>query len=207
MIRPSGFRGAAFGAAADGNGRDDPDRRRAISDELGLPRDWARLRQVHGALVHRAERPGLLGEGDAAFTTVPGLPLVVATADCYPVVLEGDGMAGIAHAGWRGTVAGVVGALAAAMTGAGAVLQRAAIGPGIGPCCFEVGPEVAERFPGHAVTTRWGSAGVDLPAVLRTQLAGLEVWESGVCTRCTDGFHSYRRDATDSRQVGVAWSA
>jgi YfiH family protein len=207
MIRPPGLNSAAFGTAADGNGRDDPAAREAISAELRISTDWARLRQVHGAVVHRAESPGTLGDGDAAFTLLPGLPLAVATADCFPVALEADGASGIAHAGWRGAAAGVVPALAAAMRDAGADPRRAAIGPGIGPCCFEVGPEVVAEFPAAVSTTTWGTPSVDLPAVLRGQLDGLEVWESGGCTMCGSGFHSFRRDATRLRQVGLAWVA
>ncbi|MCB2222934.1 MAG: polyphenol oxidase family protein [Actinobacteria bacterium] len=205
MIRPPGFAGAAFGTAADGNGRDDPAAREAVSSSLGIPSDWAYVRQVHGSGVVEATAPGRLGDADALRTRRPGLPMAVATADCFPVVLEGPGAAGIAHAGWRGAVAGVVPALREAMAAAGAAPVRAAIGPGIGPCCFEVGPEVAERFPGHTAATAAGTTGVDLPAVLRSQLGGLEVWEAGECTMCGAGYHSYRRDGTDLRQIGVAW--
>ncbi|MBU1227581.1 MAG: polyphenol oxidase family protein [Actinobacteria bacterium] len=207
MIRPPGFRGAAFGSADDGNGRDDPKARAAISRRLDIPAGWAWLRQVHGDVVIRAEVPGSLGEGDAAFSTVASLPMTVATADCYPIVLEGDGVAGIAHAGWRGTAVGVVTALANAMAAAGSPAVRAAIGPGIGACCYEVGPEVAERFPGFGAVTTRGTGSIDLPGAIAAQLDGLEVWRSGICTHCGDGFRSYRRDGTALRQVAVAWVA
>ena len=207
MILPAGFRGAAFGTAADGNGRDDPASRASISDRLGICDEWAYLGQVHGAAVIRAEAPGRLGEADAMFTTVPGLPMAVATADCYPVVLEARSAAGIAHAGWRGVDAGVVPALRAAMAEAGHPPVRAAVGPGIGACCFEVGPEVLTRFPGQGSTTGWGTAGVDLPAALDEQLEGLEVWRARECTHTLDAYHSYRRDGTERRQVGIAWVA
>jgi len=94
MNRPPGFRGVAFGAAADGDGRSDTTARRRISRSLGLSDAWAYLHQVHGRRVWRASGPGLQGDGDALFTTTPGLPLAVGTADCLPVVLEaGDGVA------------------------------------------------------------------------------------------------------------------
>ena len=205
MIRPPRIRGAAFGTAADGNGRDDPDARRSISASLGIPEAWAVIRQVHGSEVVWAGEPGHLGSGDALATDRMMLPLCVATADCFPVVVEADGAVGVAHAGWRGAADGVVASLRRSMEAAGAEPQRAAVGPGIGPCCFEVGPEVAERFPGFTATTDWGSPSVDLPAVLRRQLEGLDVWEAGECTRCDSAHHSFRRDGTPRRQVTLAW--
>jgi copper oxidase (laccase) domain-containing protein len=145
------------------------------------------------------------GDGDAIVTRVAMLPICVATADCTPVVLESDDAVGIAHAGWRGAAGGVVGALRDAMEAAGMPARRAAIGPGIGPCCFEVRPEVEERFAGFEARTAWGTPSVDLAAAVREQAAGLETWEAGICTRCDDRFFSYRRDGTEDRQVTVAW--
>jgi YfiH family protein len=205
MILPPGFRGAAFGRAADGNGRDDAAARAVTSSALGIPEDGSSLRQMHGAGVLEARGPGRVGEADALFTSRPHLPMVVATADCFPVVVEAAEAAGVAHAGWRGVDAGVVPALLAAMAAAGSVPVRAAIGPGIGPCCFEVGPEVAARFPGHVAETTWGAPSVDLPSALHAQLDGLDLWTAGRCTRCGSGFHSYRRDGTALRQIGLAW--
>jgi copper oxidase (laccase) domain-containing protein len=120
-------------------------------------------------------------------------------------VIEADGGVGVAHAGWRGVEAGVVEHLRATMESAGWNLLRSAIGPGIGPCCFEVGPEVAARFPENTSTTTWGTVGVDLPAAVASQLAGLEVWQARSCTRCSDEYFSHRRDATRARMAGIAW--
>lgn len=206
MILPPGLRGAAFGTAGDGDGRDDPAARIAISAELGIPADWVFLRQVHGVGVLRAFEPGPLGDGDAVYSTVPMLPMVVATADCLPVVLEGDGGAGIAHAGWRGAAAGVVEALCESMAAAGVLPLRAAIGPGIGPCCFEVGPEVTDRFGGFEAQTTWGTPSVDLAAAVAARLEGLTVWRADACTHCGEGYRSFRREGTALRQVGVAWA-
>jgi YfiH family protein len=205
MIRPDPMRGAAFGDADDGDPRRDPGARRSLSDRLAIPDRWAWMRQVHGSDVVRAEGPGELGEADAAFTLIPGLPLAVATADCFPVIIEADNAVGIAHAGWRGAALGVVAALRRAMEASGAPPQRAAVGPGIGPCCFEVSADVADRFPGNNSVTSWGTSSVDLPGALAADLAGLETWWSGLCTMSGDGFHSYRRDHTEERQVAVAW--
>ncbi len=203
MIRP--FEGAAFGTALDGDGRRDAEARMAISAGLGIPAEWASLRQVHGGVVMAASEPGLQGEADALVSATPMLPLAVAVADCLPVVLQGQGAAGIAHAGWRGVAAGVVANLVDAMTQLDAPPRRAAIGPGIGPCCFEVGPEVSQRFRGFGDRTTWGTRSVDLVAAVRAQLDGIPTVVSGGCTYCGEGYHSYRRDGTKERQVAVAW--
>ncbi len=205
MIRPPGFRGAAFGTAREGDGRRDPAARRAISAALGIPTEWASLSQVHGAHVFRAVAPGMLGKGDGAFTTVPGLPLTVATADCVPVILEGSEVAAVVHAGWRGATAGVLLRALEAIAAAGLTVQRAAIGPAIGPCCYEVGDEVAARFPGFTAHTTWGTRSVDLSGYLASQLPDLAVWRSDACTYTTGSLHSWRLDRTRQRQVAVAW--
>jgi YfiH family protein len=205
MIRPPGFRGAAFGTASEGDARTSRGPRRRVAEELGIPSSWAVLRQVHGSTVVEASRPGVLGEADAMFTTVPMLPLGVATADCFPVTFEAPGAVGIAHAGWRGVAAGVVEATRRALDEAGHPAARVAVGPGIGPCCFEVGAEVVERFPGLEAVTTWGTRSIDLAAAIRITLEGLEVWSADVCTMCGGGYHSYRRDGTADRQVAVTW--
>jgi copper oxidase (laccase) domain-containing protein len=127
----------------------------------------------------------------------------VLVADCLPVALLGERGLGMLHCGWRGLAAGIIGA-AAEQIGA----RAAAIGPGIGPCCFEVGPEVeaafAELGPGmmHA-------RNLDLPEVARRLLAraGVEQVESaGICTYCDKRFFSHRRDrGKTGRQAGIAW--
>ncbi|MEK7252904.1 MAG: laccase domain-containing protein [Actinomycetota bacterium] len=203
MIRP--LPGVMFGAAEDGDARRDDEVKRRLSAALGVSPDWAWMRQVHGTTVIRATEPGTLGDADAAFTTVPGLPLAVGTADCFPVVLTGDGVVGVAHAGWRGAAEGVVRALRAAMTTAGHPPTSGAIGPGIGSCCFEVGPDVLERFPRSEAITSWGTPGVNLRSAILDDMTGLEVWVDGRCTMSDEGFHSYRKTKTTERQVTVVW--
>ncbi len=204
MILVPGFAGAAFGTAADGD-RSDPEARRRIAAGLGVPAAWAWLRQVHGSRVLQATGPGLVGNGDGLVTAAAGLPLTVATADCFAVILEGEGGVGIAHVGWRGAAAGVVAATRRALEGLGVRPRRAAIGPGIGPCCFEVGAEVAGRFAGHLGRTTWGAPSADLVGAFEAELSGLDVWRSGACTMCGEGFHSFRRDGTGNRQTALAW--
>ena len=205
MIRPPGFAGAAFGTAESGDLRVDHRSREAVAQQLGISPDWAFVNQIHSAVVMEANRSGRLGEADAIVTYTRDLPGAIATADCVPVVIEARSAAAVAHAGWRGAVAGVVGATLRALEDAGHRPVRAAIGPAIGPCCYEVGEEVAELFPGYVSETTWGSTSIDLPGYLEDQLAGLEVWRSDECTFTSDRLHSWRRDHTRQRQVTVAW--
>lgn len=205
MIRPPGFRGAAFGEAAAGDARFDDARRRRLAAELGVSPEWAFVSQVHGSTVVEATEPGRLGEADALYTRRHALPIAIATADCVPVVLEGPGFAGVVHAGWRGASAGIVAATLQRLTASGLTPERAAIGPGIGPCCYEVGPEVADRFPGYVATTSWGTTSVDIGAYVADALAPLDVWRSARCTFTDADLNSYRRNRTKQRQVTVAW--
>lgn len=205
MTTTPGFGGAVFGSTAEGDGRSDAAVRRAMGEQFGVPVDWAWVHQVHGTGVVEATRPGLLGDADAMFTSVRGLTLAVATADCLPVVLDAEGGVGIAHAGWRGVADGVVPALLEAMAATGLEVRRAAIGPGIGACCFEVGAEVLDRLPAWGSTTTWGTPSVDLAGVVADQLGGVDVTISEVCTRTDERFHSHRRDRTADRQMSLAW--
>lgn len=204
-IRPATLHGAAFGEAADGDGREDLSARSRLRDAVRAPTEWAWLHQVHGVEVCVAAGGGLQGEGDAMFTRDSDVALVVGTADCFPVILEGDGGVGIAHAGWKGAAGGVVAVLRDRMEKAGVEVMRAAIGPGIGPCCFEVGEDVAERFEAFRSVTTWGTTSVDLPGAIAAALDGVPVVTTGLCTRTDPRFHSHRRDATERRQVALAW--
>jgi YfiH family protein len=203
MIQPRA--GVAFSLAASGDLRHDLGARGRFSAELGIPTAWATVRQVHGSQVMEATEAGDLGEADAVFTLQPMLPVAVFTADCAGVVVGGDNGIGIAHAGWRGTVAGVVPTLIGAMVEAGVVPRWASIGPFINPCCFEVGSEVAGLFGDNVATTSWGTVSVDLGRSLQSQLRGLETWQSGLCTFHNRSCFSHRRDANSARMATVAW--
>ena len=205
MIRPDGFRGAAFGTTVEGDARNDENARRSMSRELGIPDHWASVTQVHGSDVVEAVSPGKLGEADAIYTTVSGLPASVGYADCVPIIVEGPDVVAVIHAGWRGAAAGLVEQTLDAMTSSGHTPVRAAIGPAIGPCCYEVDDEVAAHFPFHVAETTWGSASVDLPSFVADRMNGLEVWRSAVCTFMSPDVYSYRRDRTKKRQVAVGW--
>lgn len=207
MITPPGAAGrVVFSEAADGDLRSDAGARHSLSQLAGINSEWATVSQVHGSEVLRVSGPGIAGDADALWTTEPRLPLAIFTADCLAVVLLASGAAGIAHAGWRGAAGGVVSELRTAMTVEGYEPSRAFIGPGIGPCCFEVGPEVLERFPRNLSRTTWDSASVDLVGSVRESLADLEVWSAGGCTKHDARWFSHRSDATPSRQAGITWT-
>ena len=205
MILPPGFRGVAFASAADGDARSSATLRSRLARELDLAEDWAYPTQVHGMAVMRADLSGNVGEADGIFTGTADLPVVVATADCVPIVLEGPEVVGVIHVGWRGAIAGVVPAMRAAIASDGYVVNRAAIGPSIGPCCYEVGHEVADRFKGFISATRWGALSVDIVAFVESQLDGVEVWRSDVCTFDSAEYYSYRQSKTAERQVAIGW--
>ncbi len=177
-----------------------------LAAALGLAPDRiAMARQVHGAelLVHRRP-PGDVREADGHVTAEPGLPLLVFAADCLPVALAGPGGVAMLHCGWRGLDAGIV-ARGAAVVEA----TNAAIGPGIGPCCYEVGDEVLSSFVELGEGVAKGSL-LDLPEVARRLLgeAGVERVESAdLCTSCdAERFFSHRREASQAgRQAGLVW--
>jgi YfiH family protein len=184
--------------------------------------------QVHGAdlAFHSAPQqpspfaePGSeIPEVDGHVVTGPGLAPLVFAADCLPVALSGPGGVAMLHCGWRGLAAGIVAAGAEAV---GAT--DAAIGPGIGPCCYEVGPEVLDAFShlgkgiiaadgpkSHADGGGSAHRRLDLVEVARRLLsaAGVERIESaGLCTNCEpELFFSHRRDAgRTGRQGGLVW--
>lgn len=205
MIQPPGWDGVAFSQGSDGDLRNDRDARSQAARALGVSPDWAEVRQVHGGDVVEVNSPGDAGEADALWTSERGLPLAVFTADCFGVVLSASDALGVAHAGWRGARAGLVTRLRQEMTANGHQPSRAAIGPGIGPCCFEVGPEVAAEFPGGVASTTWGTTSVDLPGVIEAQLVGVETWSLPSCTRHEPGWFSHRGDGTNQRLATIGW--
>lgn len=168
----------------------------------GLTQDaMASLKQIHSGLVLVAERErGCIGEGDALIATVPGVTVSIRTADCLPILLADvrTGRVAAVHAGWRGTVARVVLNAIEGMGSRSGDLY-AAIGPGIGKCCYEVGIEVAQQL-GEAQGGK-----VDLAEHNRAQLesAGVQHIEMlGLCTFCNaDQFWSYRREGEQAGRM------
>jgi YfiH family protein len=165
-----------------------------------VPEALATVKQIHSAICVAAEgRSGVLGQADALIENTPGNAIAVKTADCIPVLLADERRRAVAavHAGWRGTAARIVSAAIDAMTerfGTQPSDLHAAIGPGIGVCCYEVGPEVMAQFGGQ------GRGHLDLEAENRRQLensgvASQRIYAAHLCTMCrAEEFHSFRRD-------------
>jgi YfiH family protein len=192
--------------------------RRRLAAALGFaPEQVVFARQVHGTRLiegpdpsrgsfvrhSRTKEPRDVVEADGHVVRESGLAPLVFVADCLPVALYGPRGLAMVHAGWRGLAGGI---LAAGAEAAGAT--RAAIGPGIGPCCYEVGDEVLGAFAGLGDVA--DGRMLDLPGVARRLLAqaGVDQVESaGLCTSCeAELFFSHRRDdGRTGRQAGLAW--
>jgi YfiH family protein len=196
---------------------DDPENvvenRHRVAGKLGVEPDRVAMGwQVHGAELRRWDspprdpgyaRPGAgLERVDGHVTAAPGLGLLVLAADCYPVALsDGRGVA-MVHCGWRGLAAGIVARAVAELEGP----VSAAVGPGIGPCCYEVGPEVVSAFSGLPRVAHGRT--LDLRAIIEHELtdAGVEdIQHVEHCTSCrADLYFSHRRDGgLTGRQGGL----
>ena len=189
---------------ADKPERVDENRRRLCAEVGADPDALALNYQHHSATVVRA-RPGARGEhADGLWTDDPGLPVLALTADCLPIVLaraNGDRPAlAVLHAGWRGLLAGIAESGVNALDG-GAV--AAIVGPGIGPCCYEVGEEVSAEFD-HDLTS---SRHLDLWTAAERALRGagcVSVERMDLCTACNpERFFSHRRDDGITGRQGV----
>jgi YfiH family protein len=184
---------------------DEPDRvreNRARVERLAGGR-LAQARQVHGTRVVEASTDGVRAEADGQVTTERGVAPMALVADCVPIALVAPEGVAMLHAGWRGLAGGIVGEGVAALRSLGAQRIAAAIGPGAGPCCYEVGDEVRAAFGTDART-------VDLKAIAWTRLedAGVDVvHDCGLCTmHDPERFFSHRRDrGVTGRQAGVVW--
>ena len=172
-----------------------------------------RLAYVYSAGASLPVGPHLVGDCDALITGEPHVALTVRTADCLPVALAAPGVAAIVHAGWRGLAADILGAVLARLTGEFGVQPggvAAAVGVGIGPCHYPVGPEVIDGLAASGGDGAWHVDGrVDLAAWAAGRLAALGLEPAQVrvlpgCTACSERHHSYRRDGVSA---GRQWSA
>ena len=162
----------------------------------------AQARQVHGPRVVEASTDHVT-EADGQVTAARGVAPMALVADCVPIALVAPEGVGMLHAGWRGLAGGIVGEGVAALRALGAERIAAAIGPGAGPCCYEVGDEVRAALATNGRT-------VDLKVIARTRLedAGVDVvHDCGLCTmHDPERFFSHRRDrGVTGRQAGVVW--
>jgi YfiH family protein len=177
------------------------------------PPDVVTVHQVHSARVipNRGEPTRQHQDADALIDNTPGIALGIKTADCGPVLLVDPVNRAIAavHAGWRGTVQQIVPTTIRSMAaefGTRPEDLRAAIGPCIGSCCYEVGPEVAREFGIHAP----GRVHLDLRVINRHQLQAAGVPAANIsispdCTMCDPArYHSFRRDSKDAGRM-ISW--
>lgn len=182
------------------------------------------LKQVHGdriVTISRSSSPNTTTEADGLITLEAGSLLGIATADCVPILMiePHKGIAAALHAGWRGTYKGIAPqavTLLAEEWQVDPLNLQVALGPSIGSCCYEVGPEV-----GEAIVSRWNIQNVsawrrngekgflDLRAINTLQLAEVgvpqtQITHTGPCTFCHAAFASYRRDGSGAgRQLSV----
>ena len=159
----------------------------------------ASLKQIHSCVSLVADRTeGCVGEGDALLTAEPGIAVSVRTADCFPILLADMRLRAVAavHAGWRGTEAGVVVETLRRMRaeyGSHPADVIAAIGPGIGACCYDVGADVAQRF-GMPAAGKLDLARENVRQLTQFGVPRKQISIAGVCTYCDARFHSWRRD-------------
>jgi YfiH family protein len=200
---------------------DDPSKvienRRLLADEVGLAPDAIAMgHQVHGTAIERwgtapdpdrhgfADRDAKLPEVDGHTTARHGLGLLVQVADCLPVALAGRGRAAMVHCGWRGLAGGI-------LEHALDLFERppaAVVGPGIGRCCYEVGPEVLAAFEDVEGAADGRMLDLRRVAEARLRACGVErVEHVDLCTACReDLFFSHRRDGgVTGRQCGIVW--
>lgn len=198
---------------------DDPERvvenRRRLTEEVGIDPDRTRMAwQRHGAEVLKASAEGILAPGtrhepcDGFWSDEQGQGMMLLTADCLPVAVaraNGDNPAlAVLHVGWRGLLEGIVESGVAALGGGP---LAAAIGPGIGPCCYEVGPDVAEPFAERFGSEVLGDGKLDLwraTELALTEAGAGAVERTDLCTFChPELFFSHRRDRGTTGRQGV----
>jgi YfiH family protein len=167
--------------------------------DSAIPAGIRTVKQIHSSIVLDAADNE--NEGDALISDRAGVSVGVRTADCVPILLVDPAIPVVAaiHAGWRGSAQNIAAAaihMLAARWKTRAENLRAAIGPSIGVCCYEVGPEVSDLLERWIPATK--DRHLDLPTVNERQLraAGVaDIWKSGECTFCgADRFFSFRRE-------------
>lgn len=157
------------------------------------------VHQTHSTIIQNASHQLKEADGIQSSYQELSLPLAIKTADCLPIVIEGETGVIHLHAGWRGLAHGILDD----KNLAGIKPAKAFIGPSIRKCCFEVSPEFPQEFPGSTkFSERAGKLYFDLQGEATERLNhafGIEVQDAEVCTVCDSRFHSYRRDRTPNR--------
>jgi hypothetical protein len=200
--------------------------RRLLSQSLEMNMEQAvYLTQVHSDKVFKLDSSNLpkrgqsLGEGDALITNLPNVPIVIMVADCLPILFydQAHKAIGLAHAGWRGTVAQIAVKTLKAMTeayGTNPADMKVVLGPAIGACCYEIGPDVKEKFDifvyAQEVLEQSGKTNwkLNIPEANARQLFEAGVPEdrlirSNLCTvNHINLFYSHRAEAGPSQPTG-----
>ena len=185
------------------------------------------IKQVHGDHIINVKDGSRkeAGEGDGMVTTAKGVFLGILTADCVPILFcaRNAKLVAVAHAGWRGTLLGLAPKMVKYLKDSYGVESSAvevALGPAIGSCCYEIGPDVTEPF-----VKRWGESarkalrkdgsktfldlrGLNVSLLKESGIRGENIWQVGSCTACVpEDFFSYRRDGLQTgRQISfIGW--
>ena len=177
------------------------------SESFGSCHNLATLHQIHSDTVVSADgRSGCLGDGDALLENTPGSLVAVKTADCIPLLMVDPVHRAVAavHAGWRGSARNISARAVREMQakfGSRPMDLHVAVGPGIGKCCYEVGPEVASQFVDYdpELSNSTQPAHLNLGDINRRQAVACgvdpsRIYFAGLCTMCNQDFHSFRRD-------------
>jgi purine-nucleoside/S-methyl-5'-thioadenosine phosphorylase / adenosine deaminase len=181
--------------------------RRRLCDAMRTDAErLAMNRQVHSTTVNRAVAGERGREGDGLWSDEPGVPMLKLTADCLPIALvrrTGPPALAVLHAGRMGLLEGVVEAGVAALGGGD---LAAAVGPGIGPCCYEIGDDIAEAYRARFGSEVLRGRNLDLWTAAERLLRGAgvrSVERLDVCTACSADFFSHRRDGGVTGRQGV----
>ena len=206
-VSEGAFESLNLGLLTDDAPENVEENRHRLCDAVGAdPARLAMNRQVHAATVRRARAGERGNEGDGLWTAERGLPMLKVTADCLPVALvrrNGQPALALLHAGRLGLLEGILEAGVAALADGS---LAAAVGPGIGPCCYEVGDEIRDAYRSRFGPTALRGRNLDLWAVAERVLrtAGVaSVERIDVCTACSAEFFSHRRDGGKTGRQGV----
>ncbi len=182
---------------------------KVLQEESGLQvKNLVNIKQVHGnrVIVLDGKNPTFqkLEEADGIVTNIPNLPIAVRTADCLSILLcdPVHQCIGVVHAGWKSTKAEIVPAAVSLMHktwGTNPKDIKAAFGPAIRECCYEVGEEFKTYFPKETfkIRSQWyfNNAEANYRQLEEIGVLSANILDCAVCTHCTPGFHSHRRDA------------